>query len=139
VHVHTQPDGTTLGGKAVFQEEDEQGNIIKRCVPFKGNILFKEIDGEKIINTWNIHTQPDGTLAGRVEFQEKDDEDNVIERWVPFKGNALLKEIDSEKIVNTWDIHTLSGTNTLKGKVKLESGRQISFEWGKDGARVVEE
>jgi hypothetical protein len=106
-------------------------------VPFKGNTLLKEIDGEKIINTHNIHTQPDGTLAGRVMFQERDKQGNIVKRWVPFKGNTLLKEINNEKIIGAWSIYTQPGANILKGEIQLESGRWVNFEWGKDGAKIV--
>jgi hypothetical protein len=71
---YVQPDGI-LAGRLAFQKKDKQnkqGNQgVLRYVPFKGNILFKEIDGEKIINARDIHTQPDGTLAGVVKFQKK--------------------------------------------------------------------
>jgi hypothetical protein len=135
--IYYQPDGT-LAGQVYFEEKNDKGNIIARYVPFQGNTLFKEIDGEKIINALDVHTQPNGTLAGSVKFQEKDDKGNIVKRWAPFKGNSLLKTIEGEKIIGVAGIYTLSGTNTLKGRINIESGESFNFEWGEDGAKIVE-
>ena len=40
-----------------------------RCVPFKGNKVLEEIDGEKIISC-DIDALPDNTLSGRVVFSK---------------------------------------------------------------------
>jgi hypothetical protein len=41
--------------------------LASRCVPFKGNKVLEEIDGEEIIKAW-VEPLPDNTLSGEILF-----------------------------------------------------------------------
>jgi hypothetical protein len=84
--VYAQPDGT-LAGVVSFQKKDNEGNIVDRWLPFKGNTLLKEIDDKEIIDTYKIYTLPETSiLEGSIQLKNKG--------WVKFQWGK-----DGAKIV----------------------------------------
>ncbi len=93
VHIDTETewkvirnnDGDFLAGTVVLDET-------KKKLPFSGDILYKEIDNKKILDSVDIVIGDDGKISGGCLLDDN--------RWVPFSGNILYDKIGGQKIRN---------------------------------------
>jgi len=71
--------------------------------------------GHRVTDTFDIHSQSNGTLAGRVEVGGK---------WYPFRDDTLITMIGGKEVTNAFDIHSQSD-GTLAGEVEVDGKWQL--------------